>query len=158
MTVLKRFGVRLTHQIISGSGGQCPPKSESLWRTAALGCPGSVRSAHPAGPEARPTITLVPKLLLGNALVAQAVLGYFLMQKPDSITHEEYFAKRSFATKGVPKQELGNQKTFHGGGRGWLPYLGITPTSAPAGRDRRRAVAGPLTENKSPRLPPRPPG
>jgi hypothetical protein len=50
-----------------------------------------------------------------------------------------YFAKRSFATKGVPKQELGNQKRGRPNGSPLLMGLGgragsLTPWPSPQTR------------------------
>jgi hypothetical protein len=51
---------------------------------------------------------LVPKLLLGNVIGAQALLGQHAVIKRDFFLIS--LAKQSFASKWVPKQELGNQK------------------------------------------------
>jgi hypothetical protein len=51
---------------------------------------------------------LVPKLLLGNEVLAQALLGRH--NESRILFPLNYFAKRSFAAKGVPKRELGNQR------------------------------------------------
>jgi len=52
---------------------------------------------------------LVPKLLLGNAIARQALLG--LLKNKPMAESPVFFPKQSFSSMGVPKQELGNQKT-----------------------------------------------
>ena len=52
---------------------------------------------------------LVPKLLLGNGYLAQALLGHHIVISGNIVLIG--FAKQSFAPKWVPKLELGNQKT-----------------------------------------------
>ena len=55
------------------------------------------------------TFYLVPKLLLGNGIVAQALLGHLHIWQ-DKTNRSINFAKGSLAPQGVPKQELGNQE------------------------------------------------
>jgi hypothetical protein len=51
---------------------------------------------------------LVPKLLLGNEVVAQALLER-LNSESGIIFPSKHFAKWNLASRGVPKQERGNQ-------------------------------------------------
>jgi hypothetical protein len=55
-------------------------------------------------------IFLVPKLPLGNEIVAQALLGHLSGLCPNNQDYHTYIlAKQSLAIKGIPKRELGNQ-------------------------------------------------
>ena len=51
--------------------------------------------------------TLVPKLLLRNAIVPEAALRR--RSNSESLSTQEHPPKQSFADKCVPKQELGNE-------------------------------------------------
>ena len=53
-------------------------------------------------------VLLVPKLLLGNAVVPKAPLLLGLARDVTSLIQSE--EKRSFESNRVPKQELGNEK------------------------------------------------
>jgi hypothetical protein len=59
------------------------------------------------GPEAHEW--LVPKLLLGNAIFLPQLGWGTSLAASRKILFITLFAKRSLASKGVPKQELGNQ-------------------------------------------------
>jgi hypothetical protein len=51
------------------------------------------------------SLFLVPKLLLGNEVVAQALLGH-LTAESEIIIPPNYFAKRDFASRGFGNQGL----------------------------------------------------
>jgi len=70
-------------------------------------------------------LSLVPKLLLGNGFWPKLCLGTFNSDR--IIFPLNYFAKWTFATKGVPKQELGNQRRGQG-----VSLPGPPPNNSPS--------------------------
>ena len=62
------------------------------------------------GSGCRNPLILVPKLLLGNAIFLPQLGWGTSSAGSRKILSITLFAKRSLASKGVPKQELGNQK------------------------------------------------
>ena len=70
----------------------------------------SVQGAHGVIDQSANPLILVPKLLLGNAIFLPQLGWGTSLAASRKILSITLFAKRSLASKGVPKQELGNQK------------------------------------------------